>query len=98
MFSVKRLKLDRYKALKNIDIDFDDRLTVIVGKNGAGKTSTIDFVSLVVCDLLAMKFQQDGQMIYITNQGRSYEFNFDLLLTRDELHFRDTGALPGRKM
>jgi predicted ATP-binding protein involved in virulence len=37
--------LEHYRCFKNLDIDFDDQLTVLVGVNGAGKTATLDALS-----------------------------------------------------
>ncbi len=38
----KRLQLKDFRAIRTLDIDFEPDLTVIVGRNGAGKTSILD--------------------------------------------------------
>jgi Fe-S cluster assembly ATPase SufC len=38
---ITRAKFENYKALRNVEITFDSRLTVIVGPNGSGKTSVL---------------------------------------------------------
>ncbi|MCL1808443.1 MAG: AAA family ATPase [Clostridiales bacterium] len=43
---IKSLHLENYRCFKNFDIDFNDRLTVLVGANGAGKTATLDALSI----------------------------------------------------
>ena len=39
---IRSMHLENYRCFENFDIDFDDRLTVLVGANGAGKTATLD--------------------------------------------------------
>ena len=36
------MHLEHYRCFEDLDIDFDDRLTVLVGANGAGKTAVLD--------------------------------------------------------
>jgi len=43
---IKSLHLENYRCFENFDIGFDDRLTVLVGVNGAGKTATLDALSV----------------------------------------------------
>jgi len=43
---IHSLHLKNYRCFREIDIDFDDRLTVLVGVNGSGKTSILDALSL----------------------------------------------------
>jgi len=40
--TVKSLTLKNFRCFKEIHIDFDERLTVLVGINGAGKTTILD--------------------------------------------------------
>ena len=39
---IKKITLRNYKCFEKIEIDFHDRLTVIVGNNGSGKSSVLD--------------------------------------------------------
>ena len=43
---IRSLHLKNYRCFENFDIDFDERLTVLIGLNGAGKTSTLDALRL----------------------------------------------------
>ncbi len=36
---VEKLMLRNYRCYENLEIDFEKRLTVIVGENGRGKTA-----------------------------------------------------------
>ncbi|MDR2605328.1 MAG: AAA family ATPase [Desulfovibrio sp.] len=39
---IKSLHLENFRCFENFDLDFDERLTVLVGMNGTGKTATLD--------------------------------------------------------
>lgn len=42
---LKSLQISGFRRFQNIDIDFDEKITVIVGNNGAGKTTIADAIS-----------------------------------------------------
>ena len=39
---LKNIKITNYRCFKETDIVFDDHITLIVGKNAAGKTAILD--------------------------------------------------------
>lgn len=39
---LKKLIISNYRCFKEAEIDFDDYITLVVGKNGAGKTAILD--------------------------------------------------------
>lgn len=45
---LKKLSLHNFKCFEDIDIDFDEKLTVIVGSNGAGKTSILEGAAIAI--------------------------------------------------
>lgn len=49
---LKNIKLKNYRCFKEADIDFDEHVTLIVGKNGAGKTAILDAVAVSVSTFL----------------------------------------------
>lgn len=49
---LKNIKISNYRCFKETSIDFDNRVTLIVGKNGAGKTAILDAVAVSVSTLL----------------------------------------------
>ena len=40
------LKVSNYRCYKNLDVDFDPKLTVLVGLNGQGKTALLDAIAV----------------------------------------------------
>lgn len=49
---LKNIKIENYRCFKRADIDFDENITLIVGKNGAGKTAILDAVAVAVSTFL----------------------------------------------
>ena len=49
---LKNIKLSNYRCFKEAEIDFDDHITLVVGKNGAGKTAILDAVAVSVSTFL----------------------------------------------
>lgn len=41
----KEIKLHRWRQFKNVDISFDDKITVLTGENGSGKTTILNILS-----------------------------------------------------
>ncbi len=49
---VKSLKLHNFRQFINLDIRFDERINVFVGVNGAGKTSILDVLAIMLSRLI----------------------------------------------
>ena len=45
---IKELYIDDYKILNNFKISFDSQLTVLIGKNGSGKSLFLDALRLIL--------------------------------------------------
>lgn len=50
---LKRITLNNFKSFKEETIDFDKNLTVIVGENGAGKSSVLDAITIILSWVIA---------------------------------------------
>ena len=49
---LKKIRIINYRCFKDANIDFDEHTTLIVGKNGAGKTAILDAVAVAVSTFL----------------------------------------------
>src|SRR5436305_1424645 len=73
---ITRAKFQNFKALRDVEITFDSRLTVLVGPNGSGKTSVLRAISLLG---QVANGQQPGQVLPpefspdLTHSGRQDE-------------------------
>ena len=43
---IRKVTLKNYRCFENIEVEFHDNLTVIVGGNGSGKTSILEGVAV----------------------------------------------------
>ena len=44
----KKIHIENFRLLMDYDVDFDEELTLFVGKNNAGKTSLMNLMDMVV--------------------------------------------------
>lgn len=80
---LKKLIISNYRCFKKAKIDFDDHITLIVGKNGAGKTAILDAVAVSVSTFLLGI--DGGVSRSILKDDARYEFH-DLNGTIDPQH------------
>lgn len=50
---IKKLKLVNFKCFEDFEIDFHDKLTVIIGGNGTGKTSILEGAAIALSSMFA---------------------------------------------
>ncbi len=63
--NIVRLELTNFKKFVNTSITFDPHLTVLSGKNGAGKTSVMSGVSLILSWIIARMRNENGIGLYV---------------------------------
>lgn len=80
---LKNIKITNYRCFKEADIDFDEHVTLIVGKNGVGKTAILDAVAVSVSTFLLGI--DGGVSRSILKDDARYEFH-DLDGTIDPQH------------
>lgn len=80
---LKNIKITNYRCFKEAKIDFDEHVTLIVGKNGAGKTAILDAVAVSVSTFL--QGMDEGVSRSISKEDARYEF-YDLNGTIDPQH------------
>ena len=80
---LKKTSITNYRCFKEAEIDFDEHTTLIVGKNGAGKTAILDAVAVAISTfLLGIDV---GVSRSISKDDARYEFH-DLDGTVDPQH------------
>ena len=80
---LNNIRITNYRCFKEADSAFDDHITLIVGKNGAGKTAILDAVAVAVSTFL---LGIDGGVSRgISKDDARYEFH-DLNGTVDPQH------------
>lgn len=80
---LKNIKISNYRCFKELEIDFDDHITLVVGKNGVGKTAILDAVAVSVSTFLLGI--DDVVSKSILKDDAKYEFH-DLNGTIDPQH------------
>lgn len=81
---ITKVSFRSFKSLREVDIDFTSRLTVLVGPNASGKTSVLQGISLIVGE-----FVSDGQKYIEANlvsrlPHAEKEFNIDIQFVRED--------------
>ena len=80
---LKKTSITKYRCFKEAEIDFDEHTTLIVGKNGAGKTAILDAVAVAISTFLLGI--DGGVSRSISKDDARYEF-YDLDGTVDPQH------------
>ena len=80
---LEKIRITNYRCFKDSDIEFDYHATLIVGKNGAGKTAILDAVAVAVSTFLLGI--DGGVSRSISKDDARYEFH-DLDGTVDPQH------------
>ena len=80
---LKNIRISNYRCFKEAEIDFDEHITLVVGKNGAGKTAILDAVAVSASTFLLGI--DGGVSRSILKDDARYEFH-DLNGTIDPQH------------
>jgi len=73
---LKKLKLENFRSYKNLEIEFDDNMNVIIGRNDVGKSTVMEALEIFFNNDL-VKIQQDDLNIY-AKEEESYNLSIAL--------------------
>lgn len=83
MITIKSLSIDKFKGFKNIKINFNESLSVIVGENGTGKTTILE----VIFNMLSGNskyFELDEQFTFAKLEFNTDIENYNLIYKMEE--------------
>lgn len=83
--NIKSISIDGFRSLVGFNLTFDDRLTVIVGENDAGKTSLIDCLRVITQNQKVELDDFNFDMNDITIKIEIENFVFTKTFTKDVL-------------
>ena len=66
---LKKLKLKNFRSYRNLDIEFDDNMNVIIGRNDVGKSTVMEALEIFFNNDL-VKIQQDDLNIYAKEEDK----------------------------
>ncbi len=107
-FKLKSLSIRGYKNIKSLDINFDDKngITVLIGKNGCGKSNVLEAISSIFAGLYKDRFHKpnfdykihyeiNGSDIEIDHTMSKYTFRADTTFyTKTAFHKESKRFLP----
>src|SRR5258708_6441290 len=62
---IRKVKIENFRGLSQIEFDFEKPLSVIVGPNAIGKTTILEAIRLAKA-LLMPRYAQEGQQVLIS--------------------------------
>ena len=61
---LRNLQIQDFRGIRDLKIDFHDELTVIVGRNGVGKTTILDVLAKLLRSLRHLWPNDRGEYIF----------------------------------
>lgn len=110
---VKKLNLKNFRGFAHLDIDFDNKVNVLVGVNGAGKSSVLDGIAIMLSRVSAAiispkasgrQFSEDdikngfpSTINYITAVFNNNAYTWSVAKTRRGKAHEDSSSLQGAR-
>jgi predicted ATPase len=79
-YDSEKLQLKNFRCFENIEVNFHDHLSVIVGVNGAGKTAIMDGAAIAIS---AMFIKMNGLTARQIEKGQAHLKTYDVGSTKD---------------
>ncbi|MBZ9631730.1 ATP-binding protein [Salegentibacter sp. LM13S] len=68
---IEKISVKNYRLLKDFSMDFEDELSLVVGKNNTGKTSILTVMNKFLNSSNQMKFSFDDFNVNLKNISRN---------------------------
>ena len=97
---LERIKMENFRAKKNVALEFGHRLTLLMGTNGSGKTTILDGISIglgavltYLPEVTGRSFKKSGDIRQVNNKIEPYSrialettsgLKWDRILRRDQ--------------
>lgn len=85
---LKRMKIEKFRALNNVEIEFGNHITVICGKNGTSKSSILGIAAQIFS--FDKDYVKDIPLSYQQIAGGAFKSQY-----RDHFRISDTFDIPG---
>jgi predicted ATPase len=85
---LKKLKIEKFRALDNVEIEFGDHVTVICGKNGTSKSSILGIAAQIFS--FDKDYVNDQPLFYQQIAGAAFKSQY-----RDHFRISDQFDVPG---
>lgn len=73
---VKKLQLTNFRAYENLEIEFEDDITVIAGVNGVGKSTALEAVAGILSQKMPELTASEASPIFFELENLKYNTNF----------------------
>jgi len=85
--NISFLEIENFRCYKKIGIEFDARLNVLIGLNGAGKTAILDSIAISLIPMISRFLKKNGNRIFFKDTDvRNGEF-FSKIYSGIDYHF-----------
>ncbi|MDX2254174.1 MAG: AAA family ATPase [Pseudanabaenaceae cyanobacterium bins.39] len=84
---IKQLKMQSFRGINDLTLDFDPQLNILIGNNGSGKSSILDCLGTVlrhICDLVNALYVNSNNITDFTNPRPKNIFLDDDISTNNE--------------
>ena len=71
---LKKLKIEKFRALDNVEIEFGDHITVVCGKNGTSKSSILGIAAQIFS--FEKDYAKDGALSFRQIAGGTFKSQY----------------------
>lgn len=99
---IKSLKLDNFRGISDLQLDFHDQINVLVGVNGVGKSAVLDCLAIMLSRLIGRIRSSSGTGRFfvdkdITNGAAETRNTITVSVQKEEITWRVAKTRRGRR-